>query len=110
LIDELLIYIRQNISKPDKLKMQRLSEKFHYAPTYLSTYFKKQVGESLQQYMLKYRLSLVAKALQNSDNTISSISFDYGFTDESHLSKMFRKYYGHSPKTFRKMQHDLKSH
>ena len=107
LLDELLIYIRQNISKPEKLKMEHLSEKFHYAPTYLSTYFKKQVGESLQQYMLKYRLSLVANALQNSDKTISAISFEFGFTDESHLSKMFRKYYGHSPKAFRKLQHDL---
>jgi AraC-like DNA-binding protein len=106
LIDELLIYIRQNISKPENLKLERLSQKFHYASTYLSTYFKKQVGDSLQQYMLKYRLSLVASALQNSDKTISSISFEYGFTDESHLSKMFRKYYGHSPKAFRRIQYD----
>ena len=110
LIDQLLVYIRQNIARPEQLKMERLSEKFHYAPTYLSTYFKKQVGESLQQYMLKYRLSLVANALQNSDKTISAISFEYGFTDESHLSKTFRKYYGHAPKTFRKMQHDLNAH
>ncbi len=101
LIDRLLIYIRQNISRPEKLKMESLSEEFNYAPTYLSAYFKKQVGDSLQQYIMKYRLSLVAKALQNSDRTVSSISFEFGFTDESHLSKMFRKYYGHSPKSFR---------
>ncbi|OLY91828.1 transcriptional regulator, AraC family [Cnuella takakiae] len=102
LVDRLLIYIRQNISNPEKLKLECLSEAFNYAPTYLSTYFKKQVGDSLQQYIVKYKLSLVANALQNSDKTISSISFEYGFTDESHLSKIFRKYYGCSPGSFRK--------
>jgi AraC family L-rhamnose operon regulatory protein RhaS len=102
LIEKLLIYIRQNISRPDMLKMERLSEEFNYSPTYLSTYFKRQVGDSLQHYILKYKLSLVANALQNSNKTISSISFEYGFTDESHLSKIFRKYYGRSPGNFRK--------
>ena len=102
LIDKLLIHIRQNISKPEKLKMECLSKEFNYSATYLSTYFKRQVGDSLQHYILKYKLSLVANALQNSDKTISSISFEYGFTDESHLSKIFRKYYGHSPGNFRK--------
>ena len=102
LIEGILIYIRQNIHDPEKLRMEILSDHFHYSQSYLSTFFKKQVGESLQQYILKYKLKLIESRLQNSHLTISEISHEFGFTDESHFNKVFRKYYGVAPGIFRK--------
>lgn len=102
LIEGMLIYIRQNIHDPERLRMETLAEHFHYSQSYLSTFFKKQVGESLQQYILKYKLKLIENRLQNSHLTISEISHEFGFTDESHFNKVFRKYYGVAPGIFRK--------
>jgi AraC-like DNA-binding protein len=86
------------------LRIEHLAEQFHYSPSYLSIYFKKQVGEPLQQYILKYRLKLVADRLQYSNMSISEITYEFGFTDESHLHKLFKKYYGVSPSDYRKNQ------
>lgn len=102
LIESMLIYIRQNIHQPEQLRMEILAERFHYSPSYLSAFFKKQVGEPLQQYILKFRLKLVENRLINSSMTISEICHEFGFTDESHLNKVFRKYYGKAPGVFRK--------
>jgi YesN/AraC family two-component response regulator len=102
LIEQLLMYLHQNIHRPEKLRIKCLAEKFFYSPAYLSTFFKKQVGESLQQYITKYKIKLIEHQLQNSDVTITEISNEFGFTDESHLNKIFRKHAGSTPSKFRK--------
>jgi AraC-like DNA-binding protein len=104
LIEELLVYLRHNIHHPEKLRIKTLAERFYYSPAYLSSFFKKQVGESLQQYITKYKLTLIKYRLQNSDVTISEICDEFGFTDESHLTKVFRKHYNRTPSEFRKQK------
>lgn len=102
LVENMLVYIHQHIFNPERLRLEQLSAQFPYAPSYLSSFFKKEVGESLQQYILKYKLRLIEDRLQKSDKTVSEICFEFGFTDESHLNKVFRKYYGISPGMFRR--------
>ena len=102
LIEKMLMYIRQNIYEPDRLRLESMAENFPYSQSHLSSFFKKQVGESLQQYILKYKLRLVEDRLQKSSKTISEICHEFGFADESHLNKVFRKYYGIAPGVFRK--------
>ncbi|MDQ3290681.1 MAG: AraC family transcriptional regulator, partial [Bacteroidota bacterium] len=73
LIEEILSYISQNIQKPEKLRIEQLVEQFHYSPTYLSIFFKRQTGESLQQYILKYKLQMIRNRLEFSDRSIAQI-------------------------------------
>src|SRR5690606_18460509 len=43
-VENLILYIRQNIQKPDNLSIEKLASQHHYSPHYLSIYFKKHVG------------------------------------------------------------------
>lgn len=101
LIQDILLFIRRNILLPDLLRIEQLSAEFNFSPGYLSVYFKKQTGESLQQYILKYKLKLIENRLLFSDLSISQITHEFGFTDASHLNKLFKKYYGVGPQAFR---------
>lgn len=102
LINRLLLHIHQHISSPEKLRIDYLASQFNLSAHYVGEYFKKITGESLQRYLMLYKISLVKQRLANSYLTLSQIADELGFTDESYLGKQFRKYSGVSPLAYRK--------
>ena len=99
---DMLGYIHEHIYEPEKLKAEQIASHFNISLNYISEYFKKHMKQTLQQYILTYKLSLVATRLHYSDKRLNEIADEFGFTDESHLNKMFRKYRGVSPAVYRK--------
>lgn len=100
-IEKILIYIRQHIQDPERLRLKHMAEQFHYSPSYLGIFFKQHTGESIKQYITTYKLTQIEGILLYSRESLSAIADKFGFTDESHLSKQFKKYKGTSPRAFR---------
>lgn len=100
-IDELLAYIRQHVYETDLMKISAIATKFNMTPSALSAYFKKKTGDSLHHYILMYKLHLVKYRLKNTDFTVSEIAYQLGFTDESHLTRIFKKYNEMTPKQYK---------
>ncbi len=99
---DIIHYIHLNIYKPEKMKAENIASHFNISLNYISEYFKKHTGENLQQYIIHYKLSLVEIRLRHSDLRLNEIAYELGFTDESHLTKTFKKYKGVSPSAYRK--------
>lgn len=99
---QIINYVHLNIYDAEKLKAENIAEKFNISTNYISEYFKKQTGENLQQFIINYKLSLAETRLRHSNMRLNEIAFELGFTDESHLTKTFKKYKGESPAQFRK--------
>lgn len=95
-------YLHQHIFEPEKLKVNQLAAQFHLSPKYMGEYFKKHTGESLQQYIMLYKLKLIESRLMLTDMRINEIALEFGFTDQSHLNRIFKKYKGKSPSSYRK--------
>jgi AraC-like DNA-binding protein len=100
-IHDILRYIQTNIHTPHQLRADVISENFQISETYLGRYFKKHAGETLQQYIIDYRLKLVENRLLHSSMRIGEIADEFGFTDKSHLNRIFKKYRGTNPSDFK---------
>jgi YesN/AraC family two-component response regulator len=98
----MLVHVHQQINQPDQLRIDHLAGLFNLSANYVSEYFRKFTGESLQQYITKYKIKLVQHRLTHSTLTVSQIADELGFSDESHLGRQFRKHNGISPAEYRK--------
>ena len=98
----LLQYIQANIYHPDKLRAEHLSNHFGITHTYLGRYFKHHTNESLQGYIMKYKIKLIENRLLHSDMRITEIANEFGFTDNSHFNRIFKKYTGSNPSAYKK--------
>lgn len=98
---QILDYIQKHISRPEFLKITVISEKFGLSPTYLGSYFRKQCNESIQQYISSYRIRLIEHRLRFSDKRVHEIADEFGFADESHINKFFKRHKGLSLKAYR---------
>lgn len=102
LINRMLLHVHENINTPEKLRIAYLAKQFNLSATYVGEYFRKLTGDSLQQYIMQYKMQLVQHRLANSTLTVSQIAHELGFSDESHLNRQFRKHTGFSPIGYRK--------
>jgi YesN/AraC family two-component response regulator len=102
LINRLLLHIQRHIANPEKLRVEYLAAQFNLSSNYVGEYFRKYTGESLQSYISASRIKLVGQRLMQSNLTVSEIAAELGYTDESHLSRQFRKHHGLSPTEFKK--------
>lgn len=53
-------------------------------------------------YLINYRLNIAKEMLLNTEKSISSISFECGFSQQSYFTKMFYKMYKLTPMEYRK--------
>lgn len=98
----IISYLQEHVYQPEMLRMPALAAHFNMSVHYLGEYFKKYTGESVQDYIIRYKLKLVEVRLAYSNMRVREIAQELGFTDESYLSRLFKKYRGATPGMYRK--------
>ncbi|OBZ12402.1 response regulator [Bacillus sp. FJAT-26390] len=86
----------------DEMSRESLAASVHINPAYLSRLFRKESGMSLSDYMIQQKMKKVNELLLNSGETVSNIAKMFHYTNFSHFSKLYRKYYGLNPQEYRK--------
>jgi AraC-like DNA-binding protein len=99
---EIINYIQAHIFFPQKLKVAAIAERFDISDTYLGSYFKNHCGETIQSFISNYKIRLIEHRLSFSDMRINEIVDEFGFSDESHLNKFFKKHRNISLTGYRK--------
>ncbi|QES90824.1 helix-turn-helix domain-containing protein [Rhizosphaericola mali] len=99
--DNILAYIHEKIYTPHALQIKHISEQFHVAENYFSAYFKRTFEISFRNYVNNYRAKLIEKRIISDNLSLKQIAAEFGFTDESHLSRFFRNKFDHSPKEYK---------
>ena len=83
------------------LSVDILAAQVNLFPNYLSSCFKKEMGQSLSSFIRDKRLESAAHFLSFTNMPIHDISICVGITDFSYFTKIFREKYGETPSVYR---------
>jgi transcriptional regulator GlxA family with amidase domain len=95
-----LLLMQQNIDTP--LSVTEIARRMGHSKRQLERHFRTALDTSPQAAFLSIRLSLAHHLIDTSDKSIAQIALDCGFCDSSHLSRMFQRRFGVTPRALRK--------
>ncbi len=98
--EQMLLYINMHYS--EKLTLKMLSEMEHLNYNYLSTYFNHTFNDTFNNYLSVIRVYHSELRLLSTDDTISAVSYDCGFSAPKFYYKAFKKWYHVTPMEHRK--------
>lgn len=91
--------IQNNVGK--NYTLDELSEKYAINKFYLIRAFKKNIGESIVEFVTKVKMVDAQRQLANTNNSIKSISYSLGYQNQYYFSRVFKSYFKMSPKQYR---------
>jgi len=98
-----------NPSRPDTgwalNSVETLARKAKRHPDYFSRCFKKHFGETFCNFRNRNRVCHAARMLTSTTNSPAEIAVDCGFSDQSHMTRMFMVHIGTPPATLRDLCH-----
>lgn len=99
LVRRALLLMQQRLDTP--VSMGDIAQHLNTGKRRLERHFIESIGRSPFVAFMEMRLQLARHMLEKSDKTIASIAVECGFCDFSHLSRMFRRHFGHNPRDVR---------
>ena len=101
-IHEALEYISHNFQ--NDISVEQIADMCGLNRSYFGKIFKEAVGETPQEFLLKYRMTKAAELLKLTQLSVGEISSAVGYENQLHFSRAFKSVYGASPKNWRAEQ------
>ena len=101
LINAAKAYIDGHLS--EDIRIETLCSELQIGRTKLYEIFRKELNIGVSKYILKRRMHRAKKLLKTTELSVTEISQAVGFSDYNYFSKVFKKIYGRSPKSYRKL-------
>lgn len=100
LVEKLINYIIDNINSPE-LKIDEISDAMGMSRSVLYNRLKTGIGMTPSDFVRHIRIMKATEYLRDTDETLTSIAFNVGFTDPKYFSKVFKKEIGVVPSEYR---------
>lgn len=95
----LLEYIEQNIA--EDLSLQDLASTVNLSIYYFTKKFRSEFGCTPHFYVIMKRLNHAKRLLRRQDVPIKAVAAEAGFSDQSHMTRLFRRFLSVTPAEFR---------
>jgi AraC family transcriptional regulator len=86
----------------ERLDVERLAKAAGYSRYHFSRLFAAHEGMSPARYVMSLKMEEAARQLQMDGVSIKEVASKCGFEDPNYFSKVFRRFYGISPRDFRR--------
>ncbi|UTJ06220.1 AraC family transcriptional regulator [Arcobacter roscoffensis] len=94
-IEKSLKYIEKNIYRQD-LNLEDIASHINLSKYHFLREFKKKTGLTVNQF-IQVKKVVKIRELQKQNLPLSHIAYECGFTDQSHMIKVFKKHVGYTP-------------
>ncbi len=94
-------YISDNYMK--KITLETVAKYVYLSPAHFSTIFKKTVKMAFTDYLNIVRVDQSKILLRDKNLSILNVALSVGFNNQSYYCKIFKKFTGDTPKSFRKI-------
>ncbi|UOQ86867.1 response regulator transcription factor [Gracilibacillus salinarum] len=81
--------------------LEDMAEVLNMSPNYISSYFKEKTGENFSTYLTKIKMEKAAELLVDYHYKTYEISELVGYHNPKNFTRMFKKYYGMTPRDYR---------
>lgn len=98
-IREAVVYIERNYAK--NITVEDIAQVCRLDRSYFGKLFKKVMGQSPQEFLIRYRMAKAADALKTGNDLIGEIGASVGYANPLHFSRAFKNVYGLSPSMYR---------
>lgn len=99
---ELVRYVDNHFN--EKISLDMLAKKFNFSKNYICSLFSKKYNTSLTCFITAKRMTYAKEMLSDSTKLLKEIAVDCGYSDYVHFFKVFKEYYGISPKEIKEKQ------
>ncbi len=106
-VNLVLEYIHTNY--PNEISLKGICNLVHMDRTTLTNKFKLQVGRTVMDYLLYYRIKIACEALSHTNLSLAEISEAVGFKYDTHFIKQFTAKQGMTPTEYRHSEWDRKT-
>ena len=93
-------YINRNITSP--LTVEQIAWACHLSKYHFCREFKKNIGMTVMDYILKTRIIMAQALLKDGDSSVTEVGLASGFSSGSHFSRVFKEAVGMTPLQYRK--------
>ena len=98
--NQIIAYVHEHIYSPKEIQIKSIAAYFNIAQSYFSAYFKRNFGIAYRDYVNNLKLQLIEKRIVGKNIPIKQIAYEFGFTDESHLTNYFKKHKSVKPSAY----------
>lgn len=98
-LQQAIEYIHAHLDR--ELSLAEVARVVNISPTYFANLFKRAMGISPHQYVVQQRVERAKLLLLKTDLAIADIALQVGFSNQSHLTRHFKRLIGVTPKQVR---------
>ena len=98
--DNMIAYIDEHYEQ--KIELEDIAKIGGYNIAYTSQFFKRQMGISFVEYVLRLRIRDATMRLASTDEAVARIASDCGFADVKAFNVAFKKHFNMTPTEYRK--------